>query len=167
MGSSGKADDDARKPDTRVLHYGSRKGSKLVRIYNKEELGVLRIEGEFHSSFLRQRRVETEQDIGSVADDFYPAHVRFVDIDWRRLRRHLRKKYGKERAGELLESAKKRRSSIRRVTRYLRRNGVLNVQRFYRPLEINKEIERALKKWSTQFDWDWQMARQKTDRGER
>jgi hypothetical protein len=164
MRSSGKAAADARNPDTLVVHYGSRKGPKLVRIYNKEELGVFRIEGEFHSPFLRQHRVETEQDIGSIADDFYPAHVRFVDIDWRRLRRYLRKKHGKERAEELLKSAKKRRSSIRRVTRYLRRKGVLNVHRFYRPLAINKEIKRALDKWSTDYEWEWQIARIKTDR---
>jgi hypothetical protein len=166
MGSSGKAD-DARKPHTRVIHYGSRKGPKLVRIYNKEELGVFRIEGEFHSPFLRRHGVEAEQDISVVADKFYPAHIRFVEIDWKRLRRHLRTKFGKQRTEELLKSARKRESSIRRVTHYLRRKGVLNVHRFYRPLAINEEIKRALKKWSLDFDYAWQMARQKTDRGER
>jgi hypothetical protein len=166
MGYSAKAG-SGRRPDTPVIHYGSRKGPKLIRIYMKEELGVFRIEGEFHSLFLRRHRVEKEQDISDVADAFCPAHIRFVDIDWKRLRQYLTRKHGKARAKQLLKSARRRRSSIRRVTRYLRLKGVPNVHRFYRPLELNKEVKWALEKWSTQFDYEWQVARQKTDRGER
>jgi hypothetical protein len=164
MGSSAKVG-GGRDPDNPVVHYGSRRGPKLIRIYRKEELGVFRIEGEFHSPFLRQHQIDTEQDIDLVADKFYPGHIRFVQIDWNRLRTYLKRKYGKEQAKEILASARKRKSSIRRVTRYLRRQGVLNVHRFYRPLPINKEIKRALKKWSTDYDYEWQMARMKTDHG--
>lgn len=166
MGSLGRVG-DGKDPDNPVVHYGSRKGPKLIRIYKKQELDVFRIEGEFHSPFLRRHQVETEQDIAFVANKFYPAHILFVRIDWKRLRRHLRRKYGNERAEQILASARKRDSSIRRVTRYLRRKGLLNVHRFYRPLPINKEIKRALERWSTDYDYEWQMARMKTDRHER
>jgi hypothetical protein len=156
-----------KRPAFPVMYFGSRRGPVLIRIYLKKELKVFRIEGEFHSPFLRRHRVDTEQDISIVADEFYPAHIRFVKIDWKRLLRYLIKKHSRERALQLLRSARKRRASIRRVSRYLRRKGVLNVHRFYCLLAINKEIKRALKKWSFAFDYAWQMARQKTDRGER
>jgi hypothetical protein len=166
MRFSGKAG-DGRSPDNPVVHYGSRKGPKLVRIYWKEELEVFRIEGEFHSPFLRRHEIDTEHDINRVASKFYPAHIRFVEIDWKLLRRHLRRKHGKEVAEQMLASARTRETSIRRVTRYLRRKGVANVHRFYRPLAINREIKHALEDWATDYDWEWQMARMKTDRGER
>jgi hypothetical protein len=166
MRFSGKAA-GGRNPDNPVVHYGSRKGPKLIRIYRKEELDVFRIEGEFHSSFLRLHGIDSEHDIGSVADEFCPAHIRFVEIDWKRLRTYVRKKHDKEQAAKILASARKRESSIRRVTRYLRRKGILNVHRFYRPLSINKQIKRALERWSTDYDYEWQMARMKTDRRER
>jgi len=166
MRFSGKAG-DGRNPDNPVVHYGSRKSTKLIRIYWKEELGVFRIEGEFHSPFLRRHRIETEHDISWVASKFYPAHIRFVEIDWKRLRGYLRRKDGKKVAEQMLASARTREASLRSVTRYLRRKGIANIHRFYRPLAINKEIKRALKKWSTQFDYEWQLARQRTDRGDR
>jgi hypothetical protein len=164
MGSLGKAA-AARDPNTRVVHYGSRKGTKLIRIYKKEELNVFRIEGEFHSFLLRRHRIDTEQDLNAIADVFYPRHIRFVEVDWKRLRKYLMEKYGKDHGEEILKSARKKRSSIRRVTRYLRREGVFNVHRFYRPLKINKDIKGALDDWSSQFDHEWQLARQRTDRG--
>ena len=111
--------------------------------------------------------IDKDQDINAVADEFYPAHIRFVRIDWTRLRKHLRRKFGKEDAEQILASARQRESSIRRVARYLRRKGVLNVHRFYRALPINKEIRRALKEWSSDYDCEWQVARMKTDRGGR
>jgi hypothetical protein len=166
MRSSAKAG-GGRNPGNPVVHYGSRKSPKLIRTYKKEELDVFRIEGEFHSSFLRLQGIDSEQDIGSVADEFYPAHIRFVEIDWRRLRTHVEKKYGKEHAAKILASARKRESSIHRVTRYLRRRGILNVHRFYRSLSINKQIKRALERWSADYNYEWQMARMKTDRGEK
>ena len=154
----------AKNPETMVVHYGSRKGPKLVRIYKKAGLGVFRVEGEFHSSLLRQHRIDTEQDLFSVADIFYPAHIRFVEINWKKLRRHLRRKFGKTAAEDVFDEARRRRSSIRRVTRYLRREGVNNVHRFYKLLPINKEVKRALEKWSARFEDQYQQARMKTDR---
>lgn len=166
MGYSGKVG-GGRDPNNPVVHYGSRKSPKLIRTYKKEELDVFRIEGEFHSPFLRQNRINTEQDINSVAHKFYPAHIRFVEIDWKRLRAYLRRKHGKQQAKQILTSARKREPSIHRVSRYLRRKGVHNVHRFYRALPINKKVKRALEKWATDYDWEWQKARMKTDRGER
>jgi hypothetical protein len=166
MGPSGKAVAD-RNPNTRVVHYGSRKGSKLIRIYEKEELDVFRIEGEFHSFLLRRHRIDAEQDLSAIADVFYPSHIRFVEVDWKRLRKHLMNKYGEEDGEEILKSARRRRTSIRRVARYLRRKAVFNVHRFYLPLKINKDIKHALDDWSSEFEYEWQLARQRTDRGKR
>ena len=164
MESSGKAGAVARNHNTVVDYYGSRKSAKLIRIYEKEELNVFRIEGEFHSSFLRRHRIDEEQDLVDVARDFYPAHICFVEMDWKRLARYLKKKEGREKGDATLREAQKRASSIRRVTRYLRRKGVSNVHRFYVPLEINKDVERALEDWAVRFEDERQKARQRTDR---
>jgi hypothetical protein len=165
MASSGKAGAVARNRDTVVDYYGSRKSAKLIRFYEKKEVNAFRVEGEFHSSFLRRHRIDDEQDLVDVARAFYPAHIRFVTIDWRKLARYLRKKNGKEEGRRILRKAQKRAASIRRVTRYLRRKGVTNVHRFYLPLEINNDVERALEDWATRFEDERQKARQRADRG--
>jgi len=165
MGSSGKVGVVGRSRDTAVDYYGSRKSAKLIRFYEKEGLNVFRVEGEFHSGFLRCNRIEDEQDLVDVARAFYPAHIRFVEMDWRRLARYLEKKHGKEEGERILRGAQKRSASIRRVTRYLRRKSVTNVHRFYMPLEINKDVERALEDWAARFEDERQQARQRADRG--
>jgi len=164
MASSGKAGAVANH-DTVVGYYGSRKSGKLIRFYEKKELNVFRIEGEFHSSLLRRHRIDDEQDLVDVTRAFYPAHLRFVEMDWQKLARYLKKKKGNEAEERILRRAQQRAASIRRVTRYLRRKGVTNVHRFYRSLAINKDIERALEDWATQFEDERQKARQRADRG--
>src|SRR6266478_8903333 len=164
MGSSGKAGSVPRTIDVAVDYYGSRKSAKLIRIYKKKELKVFRIEGEFHSSFLRHHRIDDDQDLVDVARAFYPAHIRFVEMDWGKLKRYLRNKEGKEQGKTILQEAQKRASSIRRVTQCLRRKGVSNVHRFYLPLEINKDVERALEDWAARFEDESQKARQRADR---
>src|SRR6266478_939893 len=164
MASSGKAVAVARNNNTWVGYYGSRKSAKLIRYYKKKELNVFRVEGNFNSNFPRRHRIDNEQDLVDVAGAFYPAHIRFVEMNWGKLKRYLRNKEGKEQGKTILQEAQKRASSIRRVTQCLRRKGVSNVHRFYLPLEINKDVERALEDWAARFEDESQKARQRADR---
>ena len=150
-----------KKPVVKVGYYGSRKSAKLIRYYFKKELGVFRVEGEFHSSFLRNHQVADEQDLVDVARAFYPQHLRFVEMDWQKLEQYLRKKHGKDAGKAILRRAQGRAASIQRVTRYLRRKDVTNVHRFYVPLAINKQVRRALEEWAVQFEHDRQKARKR------
>jgi hypothetical protein len=164
MASSEKADTVDRNSEVKVGHYGSRRSDKFIRHYPKRCVNAYRVEGQFNSSFLRKHKIDSEQDLVDVAREFCPSHIRFVQIRWSKLAKYLRRKFGKTESKLILRGAEKRAASIRRVARYLRRKGVLNVHRFYKDLEINKDIERALENWATRFEDERQKARQRSDR---
>jgi hypothetical protein len=132
----------------RALYYGSRKTDKLVRCYQKNTLGVFRVELELHSGLLRD--IATLDDFVYLPDVVYPNHLQFVDFDWSRLEKYLSESLGDE-GRRIIAGAKSRSRSLRRVRRYLSRKGVTNVHRFFSALEINKKARRALDQWARQF----------------
>jgi hypothetical protein len=136
------------------LRYGGRKSGKLVRCYWKKSNDAYRVEVELHSSLLNQHGIREVRDLVNAARMIYPWHLRFAELDWKKLGLHLAKKKG-ENAQSILAGARRRAKSMRRVTRYLRRKGIQNVHRFLVPLAINDKIERALKKWALQFEKEY------------
>lgn len=134
--------------EKRALYYGGRKTDKLVRCYQKKQLGKFRVELELHSGLLRD--IATLDDFVYLPDIVYPNHLQFVDFDWNRLEKYLSKSLGDE-GRRIIAGAKSRSRSLRRVRRYLNRNGVANVHRFFMPLEINEKARRALDQWARQF----------------
>jgi hypothetical protein len=129
------------------LYYGGRKTAKLVRCYQKKVLGVFRVELELHSRLLRD--ILTLDDFPNLPDIVYPKHLQFVEIDWGQLEQYL------NRLGDdgcrLIAGARRRAASLRRVRRYLGRNGVVNVHRFLVPLALNDKVNRALERWARHF----------------
>lgn len=134
----------------KVLYYGSRKSGKLVRCYVKRELGVYRVELEIHSSLLRRYHVSGLDELVTVGSVLYPKHVWFADLDWSRLERHLVARAGVRVTASVAE-VRRRATSVQRAARYLRSNGISNPHRFFMPLAVNKEVERALEQWAN--DW--------------
>lgn len=134
----------------RVLYYGSRKTGKLVRCYEKKNLGVFRVEVELHSGLLRDNEILTLDNFIDLADVICPKHLQFVEFDWNRLEQYLSNTLG-DKGRRLLAGARHRSPSLQRVRRYLHRNGVTNVHRFLTPLAINKKAQRALDRWASQF----------------
>ena len=132
----------------RALYYGGRKTDKLVRCYPKEALGVFRVELELHSGLLRD--ISTLDDFVYLPDVVYPKHFQFVTFDWNRLEQYLNTSFGDE-GRRIIAVARYRSSSLQRVRRYLNRKGVVNVHRFFTPLEINKKAQRALEEWARHF----------------
>jgi hypothetical protein len=132
----------------RALYYGGRKTDKLVRCYEKKNLGVFRVEMELHSGLLRE--IRTPDDFWYLPDVVYPSHFQFVTVDWRRLEEYLSNKFG-DRGRRLFAGARYRSASLRRVRRYLHRNGVVNIHRFLAPLEINDQVGKALDRWARDF----------------
>jgi hypothetical protein len=152
-GSFGKS--HRRKEPPNRLRYGSRSSAKFVRCYFKEQITSFRVELEIHSALIRKYGAFNLQDLSSCALRLYPAHICFVELSWRRLRRHLTYKFG-TRAGLVFAETKKRASiSLRRATRYLSQQGVSNVHRFLRPLRMNDELQQALRSWAERFSvWE-------------
>jgi len=132
------------------LRFGSRKSDKLVRCYQKSELALYRVELELHSPWLRKHRINTLHDLERLPALVFPAHLRFVRLDWVRLATYVRR-HGLPAETVPLE-AKVRASSILAVMGYLRQEvGLPNIHRFLRPLPLNADVEWALRKWSERW----------------
>jgi hypothetical protein len=132
------------------LRYGDRRSPKMVRSYWKRNLKCYRIELELHSALLRRIGVTEISQFGRLYS-VVPSHFSFVTISWKKLERHLRKKFGSD-AHVLLEEARARAErSLRLALRFLRRSGISNPHRFLVPLRLNREIKMALRKWLAGF----------------
>jgi hypothetical protein len=132
------------------LYYGSRKSDKLVRCYEKTEVGAYRVELEAHSGLLRRNGIVSLDDLIRLPELICPKHFSLVALDWDQLRRYLASKMG-DRSDRVNAGARRRRTSVLRLQRYLRRKGVLNTHRFLVPRTINKDVKRALNKWAKEF----------------
>jgi hypothetical protein len=129
--------------------YGSRKGSKLVRVYNKRELNVLRVEVEIHSACLRHFRIATLRDLRRLPQALFPKHLLFVDVNWMALHKHLSRRG--MRSGHIVQQAKDRSNSIHAVMDFLRNSGVHNPHRFLLTVAPSREIFQSLKNWARTF----------------
>lgn len=134
-----------------AFYYGSRKSEKLVRCYEKSEVGAYRVELELHSGLLRRQDIVGLDDLVRLPEVLCPKHLQFVDIDWNHLGRHLEKKMG-HRSDVVIVGARRRTDSILRLLRYLRRKGVFNTHRFLVPRAINEDVTRAVNRWRRQFN---------------
>jgi DNA relaxase NicK len=72
-----------------TLYFGNRTSSKLVRCYEKSELGCFRVELQLNSRFLRRFPDLVVGDLATVVQSLYPNHLQFVNIAWPRLDRRL------------------------------------------------------------------------------
>jgi len=133
------------------LYYGSRKSDKLVRCYDKREVGAYRVELELHSGLLRRHSIVGLDDLARLPELICPKHLQFVDLEWNRLARHLAKKIG-DRSDVVIAGARRRTDSILRLQRYLRRKGIFNTHRFLVLRAINEDVKRALDKWTRRFN---------------
>src|ERR1035437_4832991 len=135
----------------RVSYWGGRKCDKFVRCYEKPEVASYRVEVELHSQLLRREHISTLEDFDGLQGAIYPRHFRSVDVDWPRLERHVARKLGGH-SQAIIAGAQHRRSSLSRLRRYLRRNGITNFHRFLVPHAINKRIDRSFTRWIRQFE---------------
>jgi len=133
------------------LYYGSRKSDKFVRCYKKREVGAYRVELELHSGLLRRHHIADLHDLVRLPELVCPKHFQFVDPDWNRLKQYLARKLGGK-SESVLAGARRRKMSILRLQRYLRRKGIVNTHRFLVQRTINNDIRRALDRWARKFN---------------
>jgi len=134
-----------------TLRYGSPKGPKLVRAYAKGETTSYRIEVQLQGNWLRRYGVADLEDLQQLPALLIPKHLRFVAIDWDGLAAHLAR--NNPSAERILAECQKREKLLQRATSYLRdEEGLRNVHRFLRPLEINRAIKKALIGWARQWN---------------
>ncbi len=124
-----------------VLRYGARDSDKMVRCYWKEPVKAFRVELELHAKYLSlSDTVYLLYALGVGDGDF-----RFVKVDWKALRAHLKSKgtSGRRIAAQLQANY----TSIHNLLRYLRASGVHNPHRFLLPSKKHSLIEPALDAW--------------------
>jgi hypothetical protein len=143
----------SRPNHSRLLKHGallgSRKGGKLIRIYNKKQLGVLRVEVEVHSAWLRRFGIATLRDMHKLPQALFPQHLRFVNVNWNAVGRYLSRR-GLS-SGHIINHAKHRGDSIHAVMEFLRNSGVHNPHRFLLTVAPSREIFQSLKNWARTF----------------
>jgi hypothetical protein len=133
-----------------VERYGSRKSGKLVRCYFKDELDTYRVELQLHGRLLKQFPNGPEA-LFSLHPILFPKHFSFVAVQWKDLRRYLRRRLGK-RGFRVYRAARLHQDCLQDLESFLRKKDTHNVHRFLRPIHtLNEEIEQATSYWCRQF----------------
>ena len=103
---------------------------------------------------MKKYSVRGVRDVGALAVNLCPAHIRFVGVRWENLKTYLDRRFGAD--GRVISEEARRRAeiSLRRATRFLSRKGVPNVHRFVRPLRMNRGVQIAMRGWAERFWWD-------------
>jgi hypothetical protein len=132
------------------IRFGSRLSSTHVRAYAKDSISAYRVESELRREWLSHHQIRRSGDLASLVDLIVPGRVQFVRVDWPALTRHMSAK--SIAPDGILREARAREASIHETLRYLRtRVGMANLYRFLRPLPVNKEIQKAVEDWSSQW----------------
>jgi hypothetical protein len=121
------------------LRYGGRPSDKLVRCYLKQSIGCFRVELELHSALLLRFGAVRVEDLAKLPASLYPKHIKFVRLDWQALK--------KRRPGLGIHPT----MPIHKALAVLQRCGVNNPHRSLISLSINKDILRALKRWTRKY----------------
>ena len=141
---------DLEKHAKGMRYWGSRKGEKFVRCYDKHGLGIYRVEVQLNGGLLRGNGIFNLEHLVNLPDVVFPNHFQFVKVEWSGLRRFLVKKLGND-GRKLYVRSRNRFSSLARLRRQLKKHGVVNIHRFLVPLRINKYTRRALCEWARRF----------------
>jgi hypothetical protein len=133
-----------------TLHYGARRSDKFVRAYDKPELNCYRVELELHSTWLRSRGLLRPNDLCKLPHELL-SHIAFVRLNIDRLDSFLGRRNGGS-AGAIVEQVLARSHSLHRTMKFLRgQAGVHNAHRFLDLLDINQQIKRSLRAWSSRW----------------
>ena len=133
-----------------IAYYGGRLAAKLVRCYGKRNLGVFRVELEFHRPCLKKYYITDSGNIWARVDEMVERHLRFVRLDWDALAAHLTHLGLSTR--KIVRKARARAQSLHGVLHFLRHDiGINNPHRFLRSLKINRKVRRALNAWADSF----------------
>jgi hypothetical protein len=131
------------------LRYGTRKSSTMVRAYQKVETACYRVEIELHAAWLRSFEITQPRDLSKLAQLLCFSRINFVAIDWDALVDHVQRK---DHPASALNDARSQAYSIHRVLTLLRHQiGLVNVQKFLKPLRTNAVVKRQLEVWAIRW----------------
>jgi hypothetical protein len=131
-----------------TLYFGEREAPKLVRAYRKEELSCFRVELELHARLIKKLRLQHFQSISQLASLLVPDHIRFVRLDFEKLKEFC------TRRGISHEVVKRAKAATSLHGRFdiLKVGGISqNLYRFLIPLRQNDLLRRALQDFVSRY----------------
>jgi len=135
-------------------YWGTRKSGKLVKSYNKTEIGAHRVEFEFRSRFLRRYHIDDPFEFARLIELLPHKHISFERINLQKLRDYLRRRgFSDEEIASTCRFVDPCECDTGAALAYLREEVRLsNVRRFLTPSDTNRLVREALKKWCAQWD---------------
>lgn len=131
-------------------YWGSRKGSKYVRLYHKEEIDKYRVELELHAKFLKTFQIRDTFDFHKFCELLPVRHIYYARFDVEKLialLRSMEMSYGE--IWKILKDIALLEDDVWPTLNYLRLEvGLKNARRLLVPLKTNRLIREALKNWA-------------------
>ena len=134
-------------------YWGSRTGSKYVRLYHKQEIDKYRIELELHAKFLRTYRIRDVFDFRKFCELLPVRHIYYARFAVEKLivlLRSMGMSYGQ--IWKILKDIALLEDDVWPTLNYLRLEfGLRNARRLLVPLKTNRLIREALKNWAAMW----------------
>jgi hypothetical protein len=134
----------------KAVWFGIRRSDWLLRGYYKPEVDAFRLEIQFNRTSLKKTGVTKTRDFLRLAA-LVVRRVRFYDFNWRRLSASLRRVPRPGYSDTVLRKARQQEPALANLLSFLRIVGVSNPDQFLLPMEINRVIGAALRKWSREW----------------
>ncbi len=130
-------------------YWGTRKSGKLVKSYNKIEIGAHRVEFEFGSRFLRRYHIDDPFGFPKLNSLVPRNHFYFAKLDVPKLTDHLRRRgVSCEEVSRHLRWLDPSKCNIGAALAYLREERhMTNARRFLISLRANRFVREALEIW--------------------
>jgi hypothetical protein len=150
---SGKSQTRSVREVANLDHWGSRKGTKFIRSYFKQEIGAQHVEIQFNGRFLRKHQIDDVFQFRRLVTLLPRRHLYFARLDDQKLIHYLRARgVATERIFQILRRVATLDWNLCATLNHLRRHvHVTNVRRLLVPLKTNRLVEEALATWAAMW----------------
>jgi hypothetical protein len=131
-------------------YWGTRRGSKRVQVYFKEQIHACRVELELHARFLKRYGIRSPLDFHRLVDVVPGNHIYFGTLDAQKLvRRMTYMGLSPSRQREILRMVDSLKGNLWSTLYFLREDLELkNPRRLVDDHPINEAIPNAIRSWS-------------------
>jgi hypothetical protein len=134
-------------------YWGSRKGSKYVRLYHKKEIDRYRVELELHAKFLKSHDIKQPFEFQKFCELLPVRHIYYARFEEQKLITLLRSmEMSYTEIWNILKDIALLEGDVWPTLNYLRLElGLKNARRLLVPLKTNRLIRDALKEWAAMW----------------
>jgi hypothetical protein len=151
-GVFGKSLRDLPNKNPNVDWWGSKKGGKRVKSYQKDIIAAHRVEFRMRRRFFKKHGVDDLFDFWKFVDLLPGHHIVFVRLDGKRLKAQLRRTWDSRKTAQLMQGVAVLEGDLTAQLSFLRqRAGLKNTRRLLDPLRINGSIRDAFNNWGARW----------------